>query len=298
MIMMDNPRNIGGGRSICRKMDAEDHDNHDDQDVEVPLPGFRFHPTDEELVGFYLRRKKRLVPQEIKSATGIDKPVHSHGGDYGKNNQCIGLKKTLVYYRGSAGKGTKTDWMMHEFRLPTINDIHTSPTTNLHPANTPNSKPDPKEAEIWTLCRIFKRNMSYRKYTPDWRELSTNKRQPTDTISSKKCNSLESNNNNIIINREANYNYIDFSAPAMHYRDQLVEKKPVLNHTITNGSQLHDGPQLSSTASHNLADNVPHSMDAISNFSPYSDENDQFFTHTSWDELSAVVELALDPALM
>lgn len=51
-------------------------------------------------------------------ATGIDKPIYGKG-------EVIGLKKSLVYYRGSAGKGTKTEWMMHEFRLP-----------NLHSANT------------------------------------------------------------------------------------------------------------------------------------------------------------------
>ena len=76
MIMMDNPRNIGGGRSISRKMDAEDHDNHDDdhddQDVEVPLPGFRFHPTDEELVGFYLRRKVHNKPITLDLIKLID----------------------------------------------------------------------------------------------------------------------------------------------------------------------------------------------------------------------------------
>lgn len=60
-------------------------------------------------------------------ATGIDKPVYASGDD-----QCIiGLKKTLVYYRGSAGKGTKTDWMMHEFRLPNPN-----PNTNNNNNNT------------------------------------------------------------------------------------------------------------------------------------------------------------------
>lgn len=29
------------------------------------LPGFRFHPTDEELVGFYLRRKVDKKPMRI-----------------------------------------------------------------------------------------------------------------------------------------------------------------------------------------------------------------------------------------
>jgi hypothetical protein len=34
-----------------------------------------------------------------------------------------------VYYRGSAGKGTKTDWMMHEFRLPpAAADANASPS--------------------------------------------------------------------------------------------------------------------------------------------------------------------------
>lgn len=69
-------------------------------------------------------RPNRVTGSGFWKATGIDKPVYSHGGE---GRDCIGLKKTLVYYRGSAGKGTKTDWMMHEFRLPT-ND---SNTTNL-----------------------------------------------------------------------------------------------------------------------------------------------------------------------
>lgn len=60
-------------------------------------------------------RPNRVTGSGFWKATGIDKPVYSHGGE---GHECVGLKKTLVYYRGSAGKGTKTDWMMHEFRLP------------------------------------------------------------------------------------------------------------------------------------------------------------------------------------
>ncbi|XP_051135597.1 transcription factor JUNGBRUNNEN 1-like [Andrographis paniculata] len=139
----------------------------DDEAEDVPMPGFRFHPTEEELVGFYLKRKvekKNFSVELIKQAdiykhdpwdlpkcsinqgdkewyffcqrgrkyrnsvrpnrvtgsgsgfwkaTGIDRPIYSSADD-----TIIGLKKSLVYYRGTAGKGTKTDWMMHEFRLP------------------------------------------------------------------------------------------------------------------------------------------------------------------------------------
>jgi hypothetical protein len=59
-------------------------------------------------------RPNRVTGSGFWKATGIDKPIYS----VKEPHECIGLKKSLVYYRGSAGKGTKTDWMMHEFRLP------------------------------------------------------------------------------------------------------------------------------------------------------------------------------------
>jgi len=57
-------------------------------------------------------RPNRVTGSGFWKATGIDKPIHDGAGEH------VGLKKSLVYYRGSAGRGTKTDWMMHEFRLP------------------------------------------------------------------------------------------------------------------------------------------------------------------------------------
>lgn len=45
-----------------------DHGYHE----EAMLPGFRFHPTDEELVGFYLRRKVEKKPLSIELIKQID----------------------------------------------------------------------------------------------------------------------------------------------------------------------------------------------------------------------------------
>ncbi|KAJ8751974.1 hypothetical protein K2173_000720 [Erythroxylum novogranatense] len=283
-------------------------------DDEVPLPGFRFHPTDEELISFYLRRKVDRKPISIElikqvdiykydpwdlpkpsgvgdtegyffckrgrkyrnsirpnrvtgsgfwKATGIDKPVYPQGGE---GRDCIGLKKTLVYYRGSAGKGTKTDWMMHEFRLPT-SDSNTNNITHSVKNSTP-------EAEIWTLCRIFKRNVSYRKYTSDWRQLSTRRNQAPDT-SSKTC-SMDSSS------RE---NYVCFSTPFI----QQSEKKPVVNH-LNEWKQFHANQLSPSTHQQPLP---VASTSSIS--SPYGSD---FINYGDWDELRSVVEFAFAPSLL
>ncbi|GAB4836118.1 NAC domain-containing protein 54 [Ancistrocladus abbreviatus] len=149
-------------------------------------PGFRFHPTDEELVAYYLNRKingrkieldvipevdlykcepwelpsKSLLPSKdlewyffsprdrkypngsrtnratkagYWKATGKDRKVNSQ-------MRAVGMKKTLVYYRGRAPHGSRTDWVMHEYRL------------------------DERECEVasglqdaYALCRVFKK---------------------------------------------------------------------------------------------------------------------------------------------
>lgn len=301
-------------------MNSQDHlriTNHkdDDDEEEVQLPGFRFHPTDEELVGFYLRRmvdKKPLRIELIKQveiykydpwdlpksscvgdkegyffckrgrkyrnsirpnrvtgsgfwkATGIDKPVFSLGGE---GRDSIGLKKTLVYYRGSAGKGTKTDWMMHEFRLPTKDNSTSTATVK--------AKISDQEAEVWTLCRIFKRNVSCRKYTPDLKQLSTTPQQPPIDTSSKICCQVESN--------YTQESYVNFGAPLIQHYDN---KPPV--HHVKERKPLHVD-QLSYVAQ-------PPSMASSLNISsPYGN---QILTHGDWDELTSVVDCAFDPFLV
>ncbi|KAK9062849.1 hypothetical protein SSX86_020039 [Deinandra increscens subsp. villosa] len=152
-------------------------------------PGFRFHPTDEELVNYYLKRKingqeieldiipevdlykcepwelaeksflpsrdpewyffgprDRKYPNGYRTnratragywkSTGKDRRVTSQG-----QNHAIGMKKTLVYYRGRAPQGTRTDWVMHEYRLE---DKDCQGTFGMQ--------------ESYALCRVFKKN--------------------------------------------------------------------------------------------------------------------------------------------
>ncbi|KAJ9540918.1 hypothetical protein OSB04_027424 [Centaurea solstitialis] len=161
--------------------------------VSLP-PGFRFHPTDEELVAYYLKRKingrkielevipevdlykcepwdlpgKSLLPSKdlewyffsprdrkypngsrtnratkggYWKATGKDRNVNSQ-------SRAVGMKKTLVYYRGRAPHGARSDWVMHEYRL------------------------DERECEsesglkdAYSLCRVFKKSLNAPKTT-------------------------------------------------------------------------------------------------------------------------------------
>ncbi|KAD3641883.1 hypothetical protein R6Q59_004477 [Mikania micrantha] len=138
-------------------------------------PGFRFHPTDEELVVHYLKRKVQAIPLpfpipeadvcrsdpwslpgdsqqeryffstvEIKypngkrsnrtaesgywKPTGLDKKVID------SRNKQIGTKKTLVFYRSKPPKGSKTNWIMHEYKI---------------------TNPSNQGMENWVICRVF-----------------------------------------------------------------------------------------------------------------------------------------------
>ncbi|KAK3042607.1 hypothetical protein RJ639_000859 [Escallonia herrerae] len=297
-------------KSITSSIDQTDY-RQDDREDDVPLPGFRFHPTDEELVGFYLRRKveKRAISIELIKqidiykydpwdlpkasnvgdkewyffcrrgrkyrnsirpnrvtgsgfwkATGIDRPIYGTSGR-GGGSDCIGLKKSLVYYRGSAGKGTKTDWMMHEFRLPP--DDHNKTTKQLDHAIT-----IAQEAEVWTLCRILKRCATYRKSVPDWKELYAKRNNASLDSSSKTC-SIESDNG---------LAYISFRAPGTN------EKKPFTSQISDTNQLLTD--RLSSTSQ------APSTASYSSFVSP--DVND-FLKHGDWDELRSIVGFVADP---
>ncbi|KAB2613785.1 NAC domain-containing protein 100-like [Pyrus ussuriensis x Pyrus communis] len=143
-----------------------------DEQMELP-PGFRFHPTDEELISHYLcpkvldnffcakaigevdlnkcepwdlpRRAKmgerewyffcvrdRKYPTGLRTnrateagywkATGKDKEIY-------KAKTLVGMKKTLVFYKGRAPKGEKTNWVMHEYRLDGKNSACNLPQT-------------------------------------------------------------------------------------------------------------------------------------------------------------------------
>lgn len=135
--------------------------NDDDRDqIELP-PGFRFHPTDEELITHYLSNKvvdstfsaiaigevdmNKVEPWELpwraklgekewyffcirdkKYPTGLRTNRATAAGYWkatGKDREIfrgktlVGMKKTLVFYKGRAPKGEKSNWVIHEYRL-------------------------------------------------------------------------------------------------------------------------------------------------------------------------------------
>lgn len=149
-------------------------------------PGFRFHPTDAELVGYYLKRKVDGLAIELEVIPVIDlykcepwelpeksflprrdmewfffcprdrkypngsRTNRATASGYwkatGKDRKVFcesvqGLRKTLVFYRGRAPGGERTDWVMHEYRL--CEDL---------------SQANPNFLGASALCRVVKRN--------------------------------------------------------------------------------------------------------------------------------------------
>ncbi|RVX17851.1 NAC domain-containing protein 83 [Vitis vinifera] len=85
-------------------------------------------------------RSNRATSSGYWKASGTDKQITSS-----RNSQLVGMKKTLVFYRGKPPYDSRTDWVMHEYRLL----IAGAP----EPKNTPSSSSI--QMEDWVLCRVF-----------------------------------------------------------------------------------------------------------------------------------------------
>ncbi|KAL7084532.1 hypothetical protein ACP275_14G228800 [Erythranthe tilingii] len=88
------------------------------------------------------KRPNRSAGNGYWKATAADKPIHL--GD--QTEQIIGYKKNLVYYEGDHKYSRKTDWIMHEYKLPT------PPKTEKLPEDENDMRLD-----SWVICRIHKR---------------------------------------------------------------------------------------------------------------------------------------------
>ncbi|MED6217483.1 hypothetical protein PIB30_018117 [Stylosanthes scabra] len=86
-------------------------------------------------------RTNRATEAGYWKATGKDKEIY-------RGKSLVGMKKTLVFYKGRAPKGEKSDWVMHEFRLD----------GKFNPHNLPKSA-----KKEWVICRVFQKSSSGKK---------------------------------------------------------------------------------------------------------------------------------------
>ncbi|KAK1653170.1 hypothetical protein QYE76_070975 [Lolium multiflorum] len=79
-------------------------------------------------------------------STSTDKPIHD--GAVGKG---VGVKKAFIFYEGRAPRGTKTGWIMHQYRIA----AEPLDATLLNkPVNVRNVS---MRLDDWVLCRIYKK---------------------------------------------------------------------------------------------------------------------------------------------
>lgn len=127
--------------------------------------------------------------------------------------------------------------------------------------------------EVWTLCRIFKRIPTYKKYTP------TTKPNPINSSSSKTC-SIESEHNKPYLT------FTDSTIVQQNERKPFIEYERnhlFLNHQLGNNNTVAD--QSPTTLSH-----------SSSFWNQNVDDDEAFGNYENWDDLRSVVQFAFDPS--
>lgn len=58
--------------AVASTMSQDEDNNKDEHEHDMVMPGFRFHPTEEELIEFYLRRKVEGKRFNVELITFLD----------------------------------------------------------------------------------------------------------------------------------------------------------------------------------------------------------------------------------
>lgn len=151
--------------------------------------------------------------------------------------------------------------------------------------------------EVWTLCRIFKRNISYRKCVPDWSRQVSAKRNTlinpiiaVDHAATSQTCSIDSSDDH---NRQGGY--ISFGAPAIR-QSSPTERKPYSAYNnsnnnnaqsiIINANQQHYFPGHFSNSS--VASEAPCSGSSFS--SPVYADISELLRVVDWEDLRSVAD--------
>ncbi|XP_072950543.1 NAC domain-containing protein 104-like [Typha angustifolia] len=150
-------------------------------------PGFRFFPSDEELVVHFLRRKSASLPCQPDIIPTIDLHHHdpwdlngkalqggnqwyffthktqtrsspnghwSHAGGRDEPVTSVGVKKTFIFYCGDQPhEGIKTNWVMHEYHL--LDTTTTSSSSSSSRALKKRGVHQRIESNEWVICRVY-----------------------------------------------------------------------------------------------------------------------------------------------